>query len=156
MRLKSGNVRIEQVGYDHDDAVKLITEVQQEYVVRYGNEDESPVEVAQFAPPLGLFLVGYDGYGPAACGGWRSHGSDAEVKRMYVTPRARGTGRARRILAELELTARAAGHERMILETGSKQPEAVSLYRSAGYETIAPFGFYAGRALAIHLGKPLG
>jgi GNAT superfamily N-acetyltransferase len=157
MRLKSGTVRIDRVDYDHADAAKLIAEVQQEYVQRYGGEDDTPVDPAEFAPPRGLFLVGYDGDdGPVACGGWRAHGADAEIKRMYVTPRARGAGHARLVLAELERTALAAGHERMILETGSKQPEAVSLYRSAGYEAIAPFGYYAGRPLAIHLAKRLG
>jgi GNAT superfamily N-acetyltransferase len=156
MRLKCAIVRIDQVGYDHPDAAMLIAEVQQEYVQRYGTQDGTPVDPAEFAPPSGLFLVGYDDDGPVVCGGWRAHGADAEVKRMYVTPRARGTGRARRVLAELERTARAAGHERMVLETGSKQPEAVSLYRSAGYETIAPFGYYAEAPLSIHLGKKLG
>jgi GNAT superfamily N-acetyltransferase len=149
-------VRIDQVRYDHPDAVRLIEEVQQEYVERYGGRDGTPVDPEEFAPPRGLFLVGYDGEEPVACGGWRSHGTDAEVKRMYVSKRARRTGNARRLLAELELTARETGHRRVILETGSKQPEAVALYQSAGYATVPPFGHYASEPLAIHLGKRLG
>jgi GNAT superfamily N-acetyltransferase len=148
-------VRIEQVGYDHPDAAKLIAEVQQEYVRRYGNVDGTPVDPAEFGPPKGLFLVGYDADQPVACGGWRAHGSDAELKRMYVSQAARGRGFARTILAELESRALERGYDRLILETGSKQPEAIALYRSAGYTDIPAFGHYACAPLAIFLGKAL-
>jgi GNAT superfamily N-acetyltransferase len=148
-------VRIEQVAYDHPDATKLIAEVQQEYVQRYGGEDTTPVDPAEFAPPQGVFLVGYEDQEPVACGGWRSFGADAEIKRMYVTTRSRRHGYARLILAALESTARSAGHDRAVLETGQKQPEAVELYRSMGYTDVAPFGYYASAPLSIHLGKRL-
>ena len=74
---------------------------------------------------------------------------------MYVTPSARGRGLARRLLAELERTARAAGHQRVILETGSQQPEAVALYRSAGYTDIPAYGYYACSPDSMHFGKVL-
>ena len=146
---------IQAVPYDHPDAAELIAEVQQEYVVRYGGPDQTRVDSVEFTPPAGLFLVGYRDGVAVACGGWRSHGSDTELKRMYVRPAARGAGVARLMLAELERTAREAGHQRMILETGANQPEAVALYKSAGYVTVPGFGYYAGEPLAIHLGKPL-
>jgi GNAT superfamily N-acetyltransferase len=152
---QDGEVRIEPVAYAHPDAAALVAEVQREYAARYGSEDDSPAETAEFTPPRGLFLVGYLGGQAVACGGWRSHGRDAEVRRMFVTPAARGRGWARAILAELERTALAAGHHRMILETGSVLPEAVALYRSAGYSDIPAFGYYAGAPLSIHLGKAL-
>jgi GNAT superfamily N-acetyltransferase len=148
-------VRIEQVAYDHPDAAKLIAEVQQEYVRRYGGEDTTPVDPAEFAPPQGMFLVGYEDQEPVACGGWRSHGANAEIKRMYVTTRSRHRGYARLILASLESLARDHGHDRVVLETGQKQPEAVALYRSMGYSDIEPFGYYACAPLSIHLGKRL-
>jgi GNAT superfamily N-acetyltransferase len=149
-------VRIDSVAYDHPDAIALVAEVQREYAARYGSEDSSPVDPAEFAAPHGRFLVGYLDGTAVACGGWRAAGADAEIRRMYVRRDARRLGLARAILAELERTARAAGHRRMILETGSVLPEAVALYRSAGYAGIAPFGYYAGSALSIHLGKSLG
>jgi GNAT superfamily N-acetyltransferase len=68
---------------------------------------------------------------------------------------ARGKGLARAMLAELERTALAAGHSRVILETGRPQPEAVALYRSAEYTDIPAFGHYADAPLSIHLGKTL-
>jgi GNAT superfamily N-acetyltransferase len=148
-------VQIKPVDYGDTDASKLIEEVQQEYVVRYGGPDGTPVDPVEFTPPLGLFLVGYRSGAPVACGGWRSHGTDAEIKRMYVVPAARHRGLARQLLAELERTAAAAGHRRVILESGSAQPEAIALYRSSGYAPVPPFGHYAEAAGAVHLGKAL-
>ena len=139
--------------FDHPDAVALIAEVQQEYVVRYGSEDETPVDPAEFAPPRGLFLVVYVDDVPAACGGWRAHETDVELKRMYVSPAFRGRGLARALLAELERTAAETGYRRVILETGQEQPEAIALYRSAGYAPVPRFGFYADSPRAVHLGK---
>ncbi|MFD2421251.1 GNAT family N-acetyltransferase [Amycolatopsis pigmentata] len=113
------------------------------------------MDPAEFAPPQGIFLIGYTGALPVACGGRRDHGGDAEIKRMFVVPSARGKGFARRILAELERTAAASGRARMVLETRAKQPEAITLYRSAGYHDIPKFGFYRDYASSVFLGKPL-
>ena len=152
-----GRMEIRVVAYDHPDASMLIAEVQAEYVIRYGGHDGTRVRPDEFAPPHGLFLVGYLGDVPVASGGWRAQRDGAaELKRMYVVPSARGRGLARQMLAELELTAKRAGHHRIILETGSKQPEAAALYRSSGYTDVPAFGYYAEHASSIHLGKSLG
>jgi hypothetical protein len=42
--------------------------------------------------------------------------------------------------------ARDSGRKRVILETGDKEPEAIALYESAGYQRIEDFGFYKGHA----------
>lgn len=88
---------------DHPDAAGLIHQIQRYYVRIYGGRDRDPTDPAEFAPPRGLFLVGYlDGIA-VACGGWRRRPPDGvEIKRMYVTESARGRGLARRLLAELE------------------------------------------------------
>ncbi|NUU20990.1 MAG: GNAT family N-acetyltransferase [Streptomycetaceae bacterium] len=152
------------LGYQHPDVRKLVAEVQQVYVERYGAPDETPVDHADFDPPTGLFLVAYADGHPLACGGWRisgyaepGHGpGDAELKRMYVRPEARGRGLARAVLAELETRAAAAGQRRMILETGTNQPEAIALYRSSGYTPIPNFGYYKDSPLSVCLAKTLG
>ncbi|MFD6289782.1 GNAT family N-acetyltransferase [Streptomyces sp. NPDC060205] len=143
---------IRRVAFDHPDAVKLNDEVQAEYAVRYGDEgDVTPLDPSMFDPPLGLYLIAYDADGrPVATGGWRTQDEndegysdgDAELKRMFVIGEARGNGLARRILGALEADARAAGRTRMVLETGNKQPEAIALYASSGYEPCAKFGHY--------------
>ena len=61
---------------------------------------------------------------------------------MFVVPEARGRGLARQILAALEADARAAGRSRMVLETGTEQPEALELYASSGYVLVEKFGLY--------------
>jgi GNAT superfamily N-acetyltransferase len=154
---------IRVVSYDDPDATKLMDEVQQEYVVRYGDPDLTPMDAAQFTPPLGLFLVGYLHDVPVASGAWRAHDGpapdfqpgDAEFKRMYVTPSARGRGFARAILAELEGTAADAGRARVVLETGTEQPEAMALYRSSGYHEIENFGIYKHEPQSVCFAKDL-
>ena len=150
-------MRIEARPYDHPDSLRLIAEVQQEYVVRYGSPDESPVDPAEFAPPLGRFYVGYVDGVAVVTGGWRDvHALDLGGAVGVVAPAARGRGLARAMLAWLERTAADAGLTTMILETGLKQPEAVELYRTSGYTDVAAFGHYAEHELSVHLGKTLG
>jgi GNAT superfamily N-acetyltransferase len=156
---------IRRVPFDHPDAVKLDNQVQAEYHVRYGDGgDATYVDPAMFEPPTGLYLIAYDELDrPVATGGWRTQNTndegyadgDAELKRMYVIEEMRGRGLARRILAALEEDARAAGRMRMVLETGTKQPEAVALYTSSGYEPCAKFGYYRFHAESLCFAKPL-
>ncbi|MFF8447820.1 GNAT family N-acetyltransferase [Streptomyces leeuwenhoekii] len=145
-------MNIRRVAYDHPDAVKLDAEVQAEYDRRYGDGGDATVlDPADFVPPNGLYLIAYDEQGvPVASGGWRRQDAnaqgnldgDAELKRMFVLEQMRGRGLARRILAALEEDARAAGRVRMVLETGTAQPEAIALYTSSGYEPCEKFGYY--------------
>ncbi|GLV72410.1 GNAT family N-acetyltransferase [Streptomyces hygroscopicus] len=144
-------MNIRPIRYDHPDARKLDEEVQAEYAERYGEEDLTPMDAAHFDPPHGLYLIAYDTDGtPIASGGWRSQerseegyeDGDAEIKRMFVVRQARGRGLARRILAALEDSAREAGRVRMVMETGTEQPEAIALYTSSGYTPVPKFGLY--------------
>ena len=87
-----------------------------------------------FRGPHGAWLVLYDDGEPVACAGLRELETGvAEIKRMFVTPRARGRGHARRLLAELEDLARVAGARWMRLFTTDMLPEAMALYASEGY-----------------------
>ena len=152
----SGQLELREEAYDSPVAQQLIAAVQAEYVVRYGGPDEAPVDPAEFSPPQGLFLVGYLGATPVATGGLRHHGhGQLEVKRMYVVPEARGKGLSRQMLAALEDRARTLGATRIVLETGMRQPEAISLYESSGYERIPGFGHYADAPLSISFEKNL-
>lgn len=146
------SMNIRRVPFDHPDAVKLNDEVQAEYHLRYGDGGDATVlDASDFRPPRGVYLIAYDESDrPVATGGWRSQDAngegnedgDAELKRMYVIEELRGQGLARRMLAALEEDAREAGRLRMVLETGTKQPEAIALYSSSGYEPCAKFGYY--------------
>jgi GNAT superfamily N-acetyltransferase len=158
-----GRLEIERLPITAPDAVRLVEEVQEEYVARYGGRDESPIDPGEFEDPTGMFFVGRLDAVPVVSGAWRRRTDvsvagttvTAEVKRMYVTPTARGLGLARRMLAHLEATARVAGVEALVLETGEKQPEAIALYASAGYERITGFGYYRDSPLSRCFGKTL-
>jgi GNAT superfamily N-acetyltransferase len=150
--------------FDHPDSLRLIAEVQQVYRERYGSEDATEVDPREFEAPGGFFVVGYAGGEPVACGGWRvRHASDgaplrhgdAEIKRMYVAAAHRGKGYARAVLAELEGTAAAAGLQRIVLETGTMQPEAIALYTSAGYAPMPAFGAYVDSPTSRYFAKPV-
>ena len=137
-----GEVVLTEVAFESELAQSLIDEVQQELVRRYGGPDETPVDPAEFAAPDGTFLVAVLGDEPIGCAGLRRHGSDAEVKRMFVRIEHRRRGHARRMLAELERWAAGHDYTRVVLETGLAQPEAIALYEAVGYQAVEGFGHY--------------
>lgn len=151
--------------YDDPVVAALDAEVQQVYVERYGGRDETPMAAEQFSPPHGYFVVAHLDGRPAAMGGWRLRTGPgtrtlpgtrpAEIKRMFVRAHLRGRGLSRVVLADLESTARAAGVDWLVLETGDRQPEAIGLYRSCGYVDVEPFGLYACEGGSVYLGRPL-
>ncbi|MGW1797006.1 GNAT family N-acetyltransferase [Streptomyces sp. NPDC001984] len=158
-------MNIRHVPFDHPDAVKLNDQVQAEYHLRYGDGgDATALDASDFEPPKGVYLIAYDEDDrPVATGGWRSQNEngegnedgDAELKRMFVVEALRGRGLARRMLVALEDDARAAGRVRMVLETGTKQPEAIALYASSGYEPCVKFGYYREYEDSRCYAKPL-
>lgn len=74
---------------------------------------------------------------------------------MFVEPKARGKGLGRRLLEEIERRAVALGLPVLRLETGVRQPEAISLYRTHGFREIAPFGDYKRDPLSLFMEKNL-
>lgn len=150
------DLELREEPYDGPAAATLVAQVQQEYVARYGGPDEAPVDPDEFGPPDGRFLVGYLDGEPVACGGIRRlDPHTAELKRMYVVPAARGRGLSRVVLGALEDLARRLGCRRVVLETGLRQPEAIRLYETSGYQPIEGFGHYAGEPLSLSFGKAL-
>lgn len=148
-----------EIRYDDPVVQELTLEVQAEYGRLYGGAgDSSPMDPARFAPPHGQFLLATLNGEPVGMGGWRWGGpeeGDAEIKRMYVRELHRRVGIARAVLVELERTASEAGVRRLVLETGNAQPEAIAMYRRAGFFDIPAFGHYAGSPDAVHLAKDL-
>jgi GNAT superfamily N-acetyltransferase len=138
-------IKIREARFDEPAVQELIAEALAELSRRYGGSgDDTPVAPDDFVPPRGAFLVACAGDELVGCAGWRAHGADAELKRMFTRPAARGRGVARAVLAAIEKSAREGGCKRVILETGDKQPEAIALYLDCGYERIEDFGYYAG------------
>jgi len=82
---------------------------------------------------------------PVGCGAIKEFTKDTmEVKRMYVIPEKRNKGFASEVLKELENWALELSYNKCILETGKRQPEAISLYKKNGYSNIPNYGQYSG------------
>lgn len=125
-------------------ATDLVEAMVEELIPLYGRIDvpgAPSAKAADFSPPGGVFLVGYDASGRALCGGGvKALGDGAcEIKRMYVVPEARGRGLAKELLVALEDAARALGYAVVRLDTGPQQPHAERMYRDAGYAEIGNF-----------------
>ena len=77
----------------------------------------------------------------------------AEVKRLFVADAARGLKLGRKLLQAIEEKAAEKGVTVLRLETGISQPEALGLYRKAGFVETGPFGAYAPDPLSVFMEK---
>jgi GNAT superfamily N-acetyltransferase len=99
-----------------------------------------PVTAPELTPPNGALIIARLHGRPVGCGSVKTpRGAPAYLKRMWVAPETRGLGVGRRLLAELEQHARAAGATVLHLETNRALKEAISLYRRSGYEEVDSF-----------------
>lgn len=139
-------------------ACALIAALNAELLLRYPEEGATHfrLDAEEVAPGRGAFLIAWRGDVGIGCGAVRRiEPGVAEIKRMYVAAEARGAGVGRRILAALETEARTLGIVRLVLEAGERQPEALALYRRAGFVEIPRFGPYVDSALSLCMGKSL-
>lgn len=91
-----------------------------------------------------------------ACGCFKKYDKNTiEIKRMFVSPEARGLGLAQRILQELELWAKELDYSVSVLETLYKQEEAISLYQKIGYAIVDNYGPYVGLDKSVCLKKEI-
>jgi GNAT superfamily N-acetyltransferase len=129
---------------DAPDSQALVDATVREMAERYQDDGPSPLPPEAVVPPRGTFLVARLAGRPAGCGALRTVAPGVgEVKRMYVAPHARRQGIGLVVLTELVATARRLGMHRLVLETGTLQPEAVGLYEREGWHRIANYGEFA-------------
>ena len=112
----------------------------------------------KYAPPAGELLLARDaGRQPVGCVALRPMAPDGwcELKRLYVTPRARGAGLGRKLLDAILAEATRIGYREMRLDTLPTMAEAVALYRSAGFVPVEPY-YDTPVAGTVFLGRRLG
>ncbi len=146
---------VTQVSFNHPDSIDLRSQQRAEIERRYGTPDSEPGP-APTADDITVFYVAYDGATAIGCGGLREReATEAEVKRMFVHPDHRGTGVSVAILAKLEQFCRERGYSRLVLETGTEQPDAMRFYERQGFTRIPNFGYYVGSAHSLCYAKLL-
>ena len=93
---------------------------------------------------------------PVACGCFKKYDKNTiEIKRMFVSPEARGMGLAQNILRELELWAHGLGYSSSVLETLYRQKEAIGLYQKTGYNIVDNYAPYVGLENSICMRKQI-
>lgn len=101
-------------------------------------------------------IVAYENEEAVGCGAFKKFDAvSVEIKRMYVLPAHRNKGIAAAVLQQLEQWAKEEGSVSTVLETGTKQPEAIRLYEKSGYERFPNYGQYAGVANSVCMKKQL-
>lgn len=99
-------------------------------------------------------VVAYENNEPAGCGAIKNFDADTmEVKRMFVKPEFRKKGIASKVLVELETWTAELGFKHCILETGKRQPEAIGLYLTNGYNIIPNYGQYENVETSVCMKK---
>jgi GNAT superfamily N-acetyltransferase len=144
-------VALHREPYGGGGAQWVVAQAEAEIVVRYGvlEDGEKGLTAAMFDPPNGAFLVARRGgaAGPPLGGvGVRAlRPGVGQIRRLWVDPASRGQGVARALMGGIEDAARDLGLTDLRLGTGDRQPEAVALYESSGWE----------RALVGRDGRPV-
>src|SRR6266508_1290351 len=96
--------------------------------------------VAKFLPPDGRLLLAFESDVAVGTACMRRIGPEtAEIKRMCVQPSHRRAGVGRAMLDHLIAAARAAGYERVRLDSPDFMTAAHALYRANGFVAIGPY-----------------
>ena len=122
----------------------------------YPAESNHLLDLRALERPNVTFIIAREQGSVLGCGALVQSDGWAEIKRMFVVPAARGRQLGRRLLQHLEALALERGVQRLRLETGIRQPEALALYRSHGFVEIEPFGDYRPDPLSLFMEKSIG
>jgi putative acetyltransferase len=153
----SDNLIVSAESPHNKECLDLLAQLRSELTEKYPEELRGmPLIPEELTVSGAAFLVARCDGQPVGCGAIRPMESGvAEVKRMFVVHEARGRGVGRAILENLETFAKNFGYRSVRLETGLKQPEAISLYQSAGYHRAPCYGPYRVNPMSVCFEKEL-
>lgn len=142
--MQASAVQIEAEAPDTDDAhwcfTQYFRELAQRFETGFDPARSISAEAGDLTPPAGVLVIARLDGRPIGCGALKVKDRDiGEIKRMWVSPDARGLGLGRRILEELETLAKDFGLTTLRLETNRTLEEAQDLYRTCGYLEVEPF-----------------
>lgn len=142
--IQASAVQIQVEAPDSADARWCLTEYFRELADRFeaGFDPARSISASadELTPPAGAFVVARLYGQPIGCGALKLKDRGiGEIKRMWVSPDARGLGVGRRVLEKLEALAREFAVSVLRLETNQTLEEAQALYRKCGYLEVEPF-----------------
>jgi len=140
----------------HDGVARLIDELDAYQTSLYPAESNHLLDLKSLGDPSIRFFVARRDGQALGCGALRIDSAVfGEVKRMFVLPEARGSGAGKQIIHCIEQLANHEGLSCLRLETSIHQPEALGLYRAAGFIERGPFGNYGPDPLSVFMEKAL-
>jgi GNAT superfamily N-acetyltransferase len=140
---------------DNLDFQKLVKELDKDLAIRDGEEHAFFAQYNKI-DAIKFVIVAYENEVAVGCGAIKEYEPNImEVKRMFVSPDQRGKGIASLVLIELEKWAAELNYKKCILETGIRQPEAISLYKKNNYVLIDNYGQYINVTSSVCFEKEL-
>lgn len=142
--LRASSVELASADPQGADAQYCLAQYFGELVSRFKEgfdpETDGAAAVEEFVPPNGCLLIARLYGEPVGCGALRTFNRGmGEIKRLWISPDARGLGLGRRLLEELERAARKHKMHAVRLDTNESLHEAIRLYQTAGYREIDRF-----------------
>ncbi len=108
-----------------------------------------------YGPPGGELLLAKRGDHVLGCIALKALGPGvAEIKRLFVRPKARGAGVGKALVMAAITAARERGYGEIKLDTLPEMTSAIALYKGFGFAPIPPYGSHPYPGL-ICLGKSL-
>lgn len=149
-------VQIKSVSPNSEDVAALITELDEHHNSIYPVDSHALESLDDLSKDSVVFLAAYLSDEVIACGAIKFlEEGYSELKRMYVSPKHRGKGIAKKIMEALEYQAVSKGFGTIKLETGVHQGAAKQLYRSFGFSKTTAFGSYTENPLSFFMSKEL-
>ncbi len=146
---------LERTHKDDPRFLALVSLLDQDLAGRYedGNAAYAPFNTLQKITAAVVALINGE---PIGCGAFKPFDENSvEIKRVFVKPAFRGRGVSKAVMAELEKWAAEKGCLRAVLETGTHQQEAISLYEGIGYRRMENFEPYVGMKESVCYEKAL-
>jgi len=140
---------------ENTDFVELVKLLDADLAIRDGKEHSFYAQYNRI-DNIKYVVIAYDNSKPVGCGAIKEYSPGTmEIKRMYTLSEERGKRIATKILIELEKWAHELSYKKCILETGKKQPEAISLYKRNEYKIIPNYGQYVGMENSVCFKKDI-
>jgi GNAT superfamily N-acetyltransferase len=148
-------IKLIRTNSTNNDFIELVKLLDADLAIKDGKDHSFYAQFNKIAK-IKHVVVAYENEKPIGCGAIKEYQPGSmEVKRMFTVPEKRGKGVAASILKELENWASELKYTTCVLETGKKQPEAISLYLKNGYKIIPNYGQYIGIDNSVCFNKAL-